>query len=129
MEMKRAIAVHEIGKGLVATVLRNFDGKIEKVERVSVVPRGKDLSRTIFLRGSDEDYTMTTRARLMERIRVLVAGRAAEDVTDGASHATTYATKSLEDVYKLAQKARFYLFIYLFISRLFSSARRKTPKP
>ena len=37
-------------------------------------------TRTVFLRGSDEDYTMTTRARLLERLRVILAGRAAEEV-------------------------------------------------
>jgi len=105
MEMKRAIAYHEGGKGIVATVLRQRHGKIEEVERVSVVPRGKDLSRIIFLRGSDDDYIMTTRSRLLERIRVLIAGRAAEDVHYLPSHATTYGVLGIGDVYKLAEKA------------------------
>lgn len=47
---------------------------------------------------------MTTRSRLLERIRVLIAGRAAEDVTYGAGKATTYAIGSIKDVYKLAEK-------------------------
>ena len=32
------------------------------------------------MRGSDEDYSMATRARLVDRLRVLLAGRAAEEV-------------------------------------------------
>lgn len=32
------------------------------------------------MRGKDEDYTLSTRARLLERIKVTVAGRAAEQV-------------------------------------------------
>lgn len=34
----------------------------------------------MFLRGDDEDYTMTTRGRMMERLQVILAGRAAEEV-------------------------------------------------
>ena len=54
---------------------------------------GRDWTRTVFLRGDDEDYTMTTRARLLERIRVTLAGRAAEELVLG--DATTYSVKDL----------------------------------
>ena len=47
----------------------------------------------MFLRGEDEDYTMTTRARLLERIRVTLAGRAAEEIVLG--DATTYSAADL----------------------------------
>lgn len=40
----------------------------------------RDWSRVVFLRGDDEDYTMTTRGRMMERLQVILAGRAAEEV-------------------------------------------------
>ena len=40
----------------------------------------RDWTRTIFLRGSDEDYTMSTKGRMLERLHVLLAGRAAEEV-------------------------------------------------
>jgi len=54
-----------------------------------------DWTRTIFLRGSDEDYTLTTRARLLERIRVTLAGRAAEEALLPGG-ATTYSTGDLK---------------------------------
>lgn len=38
--MKRALAVHEAGKGLVATLLRARTQYLERIERVSMVPRG-----------------------------------------------------------------------------------------
>ena len=41
LPIKRVFAVHEVGKGLVATVLRQRTGRLEKVERVSIVPRGR----------------------------------------------------------------------------------------
>ena len=40
----------------------------------------RDWTRTIFLRGADEDYTMSTKGRMLERLRVILAGRAAEEV-------------------------------------------------
>lgn len=40
----------------------------------------RDWTRTIFLRGPDEDYTMSTKGRMLERLRVIMAGRAAEQV-------------------------------------------------
>lgn len=33
------------------------------------------------MRGDDEDYTMSTKGRLVDRLRVILAGRAAEEVT------------------------------------------------
>lgn len=35
-------------------------------------------SRTVFKRARDEDYTMQTRGRLLDRLRFMLAGRAAE---------------------------------------------------
>ena len=40
----------------------------------------RDWTRTIFLRGADEDYTMSTKGRMLERLHVILAGRAAEEV-------------------------------------------------
>jgi ATP-dependent Zn protease len=47
----------------------------------------------VFLRGKDEDYTMSTRARMLERVRVILAGRAAEEIVFG--HASTYSNRDL----------------------------------
>ena len=41
LPVKRAMAVHESGKALVASLLRQRTGRLEKVERVSMVPRGR----------------------------------------------------------------------------------------
>ena len=41
LEVKKCFAVHECGKALVATILREQTGRLEQVERVSVVPRGR----------------------------------------------------------------------------------------
>ena len=46
----------------------------------------REWTRTIFLRGADEDYTMATRSRLLERLRVVLAGRAAEEARPQSLH-------------------------------------------
>ena len=50
------------------------------VPRVWRRPCRRDWTRTIFLRGADEEYTMSTKGRMLERLRVILAGRAAEEV-------------------------------------------------
>ncbi len=44
LPIKRAMAVHEAGKALVASLLRQRTGRLEKVERVSMVPRGRRVT-------------------------------------------------------------------------------------
>lgn len=44
-------------------------------------PACREWTRTIFQRGDDEDYTMATKQHLMDRLRIIMAGRAAEEVT------------------------------------------------
>lgn len=46
----RTFAATEAGRAVVATLLRDEHGRIESLERVSIVPRGSTLSRTIFAR-------------------------------------------------------------------------------
>ena len=49
----------------------------------------RDWTRTIFLRGADEDYTMSTKGRMMERLHVILGGRAAEEVLPDTWHPLT----------------------------------------
>ena len=59
-------------------------------------------TRTVFLRGSDEDYTMTTRSRLLERLRVILAGRATEEVVLAHSDCCMNVLGPAEDIQALA---------------------------
>jgi hypothetical protein len=54
--------------------VRRAHSRIEPVERVSIQPKGRSYSRTLFARGPDEDYNVITRGRLMDRIRVRALG-------------------------------------------------------
>ena len=98
---RAALAAHEAGRAIATTVLRaERGGRVEAVERVSIVGRGRELSRTVFARGRDEDYLLVTRGRALDRLRVLLAGRAAEEVLHGA--ASTYGNGALQDARRLA---------------------------
>lgn len=102
--IKRSMAVHEAGTAIIASLLHQRAQRIEAVERVSIVPRGRDWSRTIYARGNDEDYIIMTKGRLLDRIRVVLAGRAAEEVWDGVP--STYGTNDV--------RVRFFLIQHRF---------------
>ena len=55
----------------------------------------REWTRTMFLRNPDEDYTMSTKGRLLERLQVILAGRAAEEVTCPSTHINTQQTCGL----------------------------------
>lgn len=44
LQVRKYFAVHECGKALVATKLRQQTGRLEQVERVSIVPRGRSVT-------------------------------------------------------------------------------------
>ena len=100
--IKKSMAVHEAGTAIVATLLHEESKRIEPVERVSIVPRGRDWSRTIYARGNDEDYIIMTKGRILDRIKVVLAGRAAEEVYDGVP--STYGTNDIRDASNLAMR-------------------------
>jgi len=98
----RRLAGHEVGRAVVAAVLREQTGLLEKVERVSIQPRGDEWTRTVFLRGSDETYSLATRARMLERLQVILAGRAAEEVLYGQP--STHSMTDMQDATTLARR-------------------------
>ncbi|MCB9700982.1 MAG: ATP-dependent metallopeptidase FtsH/Yme1/Tma family protein [Myxococcales bacterium] len=76
--LKRRIAVHEVGHALVAY----FSPHADPVHKVSIVPRGQAaLGYTLQL--PTEDQFILTRSELVDRIKGLLGGRAAEDVVFG----------------------------------------------
>lgn len=78
--LKRVIALREAGIALICTLLHRRNGHIEPVERLSLIQRGMEDGRTYFARKDDEDYLFVTKSRLLDKLRVHMGGRAAEDV-------------------------------------------------
>jgi cell division protease FtsH len=81
---KEVVAYHEAGHALCAELLPAVD----RVHRVSIVPRGRALGYT--LNFPDEDRYLKTREELIDQMTMLLGGRAAEElvfgsVTTGAS--------------------------------------------
>ena len=72
---RERVAYHECGHAIVASVLPNAD----PVKRVSIIPRGiAALGYT--LQTPTEDRYLLTKSELVDRITVILGGRAAEEV-------------------------------------------------
>ncbi|MDR1732438.1 MAG: ATP-dependent zinc metalloprotease FtsH [Synergistaceae bacterium] len=91
---KKIIAFHEVGHALVAKKLPDSD----PVHKISIVPRGHAaLGYTLQL--PEEDRFLVSRTEMLNRISILLSGRAAEelifeDVTSGAANDLDRATKT-----------------------------------
>jgi len=104
---KRTVAYHETGHALVAT----FRKTTEKVHKISIVPRGIGaLGYTMQL--PTEDRFLMSKTELLEKIDVLLGGRAAEriifnEITTGAQNDLQRATeiaRSMVAMYGMNEK-------------------------
>ncbi|HZV72890.1 MAG TPA: AAA family ATPase [Conexibacter sp.] len=91
---KRIVAYHEAGHALCAELLPAVD----RVHRISIVPRGRALGYTLNL--PQEDRYLKTREELIDRMTMLLGGRAAEQLVFGS--VTTGAAGDYEVVTALA---------------------------
>jgi cell division protease FtsH len=96
---KRTIAWHEAGHALVSELLPSVD----KVQKVSIVPRGKSLGYTLNL--PQEDRYLKSREELIDYMTVLLAGRVSEQITFG--RVTTGASDDLQRVTSIARSMVF----------------------
>lgn len=94
-EEKRVVAWHEAGHALVSELLPTVD----KVQKVSIVPRGKALGYTLNL--PQEDRYLKSRQELIDYMKVLLGGRVAEQITFG--RVTTGASDDLSKVTMIAR--------------------------
>ncbi len=92
---KRVVAYHEAGHALCGELLPSVD----RVHRISIVPRGKALGYTLNL--PDEDRYLKTREELVDFMTMLLGGRAAEQLVFG--QVTTGAADDLRRVAQIAQ--------------------------
>jgi cell division protease FtsH len=116
---KKTVAYHETGHALVAT----FRPTAEKVHKISIVPRGIGaLGFTLQL--PTEDRYLMSRQELLEKIDVLLGGRAAEsiifqDVTTGAQN----------DLQRATEIARSMVVLYGMTENLGAVAYSQAPNP
>lgn len=98
---KKVIAAHESGHTIVAKRSKYSD----PVHKVSIIPRGPALGYTMQL--PLEDKYLTTKSEILDKLVILLGGRAAEEIlfdeiTTGAhddlSRATAYARKMVAEL-------------------------------
>jgi cell division protease FtsH len=95
-EEKRTIAYHEAGHALVAHTLPGAD----PLHKVTIIPRGRALGLTQQL-PADDKYNYS-RDYLLDRITILLGGRAAEEMV--LQQQTTGAGDDLEKATEMARK-------------------------
>ncbi len=87
---RRVVAFHEAGHALCAELLPSID----RVHKISIVPRGRALGYTLNL--PEEDRYLKTREELIDFMAMLLGGRAAEEIVFGSI--TTGASDDLSRV-------------------------------
>jgi cell division protease FtsH len=92
---KRVVAYHEAGHALCSELLP----RVEKVHRISIIPRGRALGYTLNL--PDEDRYLKTKEELMDYLVVLLGGRVTEHVVFG--EITTGAADDLTKVHQISR--------------------------
>ena len=98
---KRTVAWHEAGHALVSELLPTVDD----VQKVSIVPRGKALGYTLNL--PQEDRYLKTRDELIDYMKVLLAGRVAEQIEFGR-----ITTGAADDLRKVTDISRAMVYDY-----------------
>jgi cell division protease FtsH len=92
---KRVVAYHEAGHALCSELLPS----VEKVHRISIIPRGKALGYTLNL--PEEDRYLKTREELLDYLVVLLGGRVTEHIVFG--QVTTGASDDLRKVHEISR--------------------------
>ena len=92
---KKIVSYHEAGHAIVSNIVN-----ICPIQKISIVPRGEALGYVLQL--PDEDRYIYTKEELVGKIKVLLAGKAAEEVI--FSHLSTGAKDDLKKVTDIADQ-------------------------
>jgi cell division protease FtsH len=95
-EERRRVAYHEAGHALVAALSKHAD----PVRKISIIPRGHAALGYTMQSPTDDRYLMTRKA-LIDRLKGLLAGRAAEELIFGE-----LSTGASDDLNRASQIAR-----------------------
>jgi cell division protease FtsH len=104
------VAYHEAGHAVCAELLPTVD----RVHKISIVPRGRALGYTLNLPA--EDRYLKTRQELIDYMTVLLGGRVAEQIVFGS-----ITTGAADDLHKVAEITRAMVHEYAMGTGLASS--------
>ena len=93
---QQVIAAHEVGHTIVARLTNHSD----PVHKVTIIPRGQALGYTLQL--PLEDKFLTSKSELLDKLCILLAGRAAEEIVFG--EITSGASDDLNKTMAYARK-------------------------
>ncbi len=93
---QQVIAAHEVGHTVVARLTNHSD----PVHKVTIIPRGQALGYTLQL--PLEDKFLTSKSELLDKLCILLAGRAAEEIVFG--EITSGASDDLNKTMSYARK-------------------------
>ena len=92
---KKIVSFHEAGHALVSNIIN-----ICPIQKISIVPRGEALGYVLQL--PDEDRYIYTKEELIGKIKILLAGKAAEEII--FNHMSTGAKDDLKKVTDIADQ-------------------------
>src|SRR5215217_3160649 len=92
---KKVVAYHEAGHALCSEMLPS----VQKVHRISIIPRGRALGYTLNL--PEEDRYLKSREELLDYMVVLLGGRVSEHIIFG--QITTGASDDLHKVHEISR--------------------------
>ena len=102
LPMRRGFAIYEASKAIFATIVHRRSRALERVERISIIARNGEFSRTAYERMDPRVYTYRTRGQIMERICHILAGRVGEYIFYG--EASTLSSGDLSDATNLIRR-------------------------
>ena len=94
-EEKKLTAYHEGGHALVGMMLKHAD----PVHKVTIIPRGRAGGYTLMLPKEDRNYA--TRSELLDRLKVSMGGRVAEEIV--LNEISTGASQDIQQASKIVR--------------------------
>jgi len=95
---KEITSYHEVGHALLAKLLENCD----ELQKVTIIPRG--FAAGLTWTAPDDDNMHESKAKILDRITMILGGRAAEEIVYGKDNVCTGAANDLQKVTAIARK-------------------------
>lgn len=98
-ETKERVAIHEIGHALAVSQFQNY-----RLDKISIRPTYAGAGGYTLYSNSKKDEGLYTKQNLIDRISILLGGRAAEKVFYGESETSTGASSDLQQANNLVMQ-------------------------